>query len=55
MNKSTKGYIYAALAAASYGTNPIFALPLYHEGMTVSSVLLLRYTMAVAIMLVFTL
>ena len=55
MTKTTKGYIFAALAAASYGTNPIFALPLYHEGMNVSSVLLFRYVMAVAIMLAITL
>ena len=44
---SIKGYIYAAIAAASYGTNPIFAIPLYREGMDVNSVLLMRYIMAV--------
>ena len=49
-----KGYLYAAIAAASYGTNPIFAIPLYHEGISVSSVLFMRYAMAVAIMFVFT-
>ncbi len=45
-----KGYLFAAIAAASYGTNPIFAIPLYHEGISVSSVLFMRYAMAVAIM-----
>ena len=49
-----KGYIFAAIAAASYGTNPIFAIPLYHEGISVSSVLFMRYAMAVAIMFAFT-
>ena len=49
-----KGYIFAAIAAASYGTNPIFAIPLNHEGISVSSVLFMRYAMAVAIMFVFT-
>ena len=49
-----KGYLFAAIAAASYGTNPIFAIPLYHEGISVSSVLFMRYAMAVAIMFVFT-
>lgn len=44
------GYLFAALAAASYGTNPIFALPLYDDGMNVSSVLLLRYAIAVVMM-----
>lgn len=37
------GYFYAALAAASYGTNPIFAKPLYADGMNPDSVLLFRY------------
>lgn len=46
-----KGYLYAALAAASYGTNPIFAKPLYAEGMNPDSVLLMRYLLAVSLML----
>ena len=29
MNNKTKGFIYGAIAAASYGMNPLFALPLY--------------------------
>ena len=49
-----KGYIFAAIAAASYGTNPIFAIPLYREGISVTSVLFMRYAMAVAIMFVAT-
>ena len=49
-----KGYLFAAIAAASYGTNPIFAIPLYREGISVTSVLFMRYAMAVAIMFVFT-
>lgn len=46
-----RGYLYAALAAASYGTNPIFAKPLYAEGMNPDSVLLFRYLLAIALML----
>ena len=38
-----KGYIYAAVAAATYGTNPAFAVPLYEHGMNANSVLLFRY------------
>lgn len=38
-----KGYFFAALAAASYGTNPAFAIPLYDDGMDPNSVLLFRY------------
>ncbi len=49
-----KGYLFAAIAAASYGTNPIFAIPLYYEGISVTSVLFMRYAMAVAIMFVAT-
>jgi len=45
-----KGYLFAAIAAASYGTNPIFAIPLYREGISVPSVLFMRYAMAVVIM-----
>lgn len=41
---SLKGYLYAALAAAAYGTNPIFAKPLYEKGMNPDSVLFFRYT-----------
>ena len=51
---SLKGYLFAAIAAASYGTNPIFAIPLYREGISVTSVLFMRYAMAVAIMFVAT-
>lgn len=36
----TKGYIFAAVAAATYGMNPLFALPLYADGMDADSVLL---------------
>ena len=35
-----KGY---ALAAAAYGTNPAFAIPLYEQGMNPNSVLFFRY------------
>ncbi|MBE6331785.1 MAG: EamA/RhaT family transporter [Bacteroidales bacterium] len=45
-----KGYIYAALSAAAYGTNPIFAKPLYNDGMNPDSVLLFRYVLAVAVL-----
>lgn len=50
MSSSAKGYILAILSAVAYGTNPIFALPLYHDGMDVNSVLLLRYAIGVLAM-----
>ena len=47
-----KGYLLAALAAAAYGTNPAFAVPLYAEGMNPNSVLLFRYVMGLPILAV---
>lgn len=41
-----RGYILGMLAAAAYGTNPLFAMPLYGEGMSVDSVLFYRYAIA---------
>ncbi len=45
-----KGYILAALAAATYGTNPAFAVPLYEHGLNPNTVLLFRYLMGVPIL-----
>lgn len=38
-----KGYALAVPAAAAYGTNPAFAIPLYEQGMNPNSVLFFRY------------
>ena len=46
MTNRTKGYILAAISAAMYGMNPLFALPLYADGMSVESVLFFRYLFA---------
>ena len=43
MNTKLKGYVLGAVAAASYGMNPLFALPLYKEGMDPDSVLFFRH------------
>lgn len=50
MTNSTKGYILGAIAAISYGTNPLFAVPLYGMGMAVPSVLFYRYAFATLIL-----
>ncbi len=50
INSKVKGYTIGAIAAASYGLNPMFALPLYQEGMTPDSVLFFRYMLAIPIM-----
>ena len=51
MAREVTGYIFAALAAASYGTNPIFAKPLYAEGMNPDSVLLFRYLLGLLLLM----
>lgn len=48
--KSIKGYFLAAVAAAAYGTNPAFAVPLYEEGMNPNTVLLFRYVLGVPLL-----
>ena len=50
MNAKTKGYILGAVAAATYGMNPLFALPLYENGMDTDSVLLFRYLFALPLL-----
>lgn len=48
--KSIKGYLLAALAAAAYGTNPAFAVPLYEAGMNPNTVLLFRYLLGIPLL-----
>ena len=48
-SRQTKGYINGVLASVSYGTNPLFALPLYACGIVASSVLFFRYFIATLI------
>lgn len=50
MGLKVKGYVLGAIAAATYGMNPLFALPLYSAGMTVDSVLFFRYLCAIPIL-----
>lgn len=47
-----KGYTLAAFAAAAYGTNPAFAVPLYGQGMNPVSVLFFRYVIGLPLLLV---
>lgn len=47
MNDKVKGYLLGAVAAATYGMNPLFALPLYADGMDADSVLFFRYLFAI--------
>lgn len=45
-----KGYLLAAIAAATYGTNPAFAVPLYIDGMNPNTVLLFRYILGLPVL-----
>lgn len=45
-----KGFALAAIAAAAYGTNPAFAIPLYEQGMNPNSVLLFRYILGLPLL-----
>ena len=49
MSTKVIGYLLGALAEISYGTNPLFALPLYQAGMDPDSVLFFRYLFAIPI------
>lgn len=49
-NNLLKGYLIAAVAAITYGMNPLFAVPLYeYDGMNADSVLFFRYLLALPI------
>lgn len=50
MNTKAKGYLLGAVAAATYGMNPLFALPLYAGGMNPDSVLFFRYLFAIPLL-----
>ena len=50
MNVKAKGYALGVIAAATYGMNPLFALPLYEAGMTPESVLFFRYLFAIPVL-----
>ncbi len=50
VNGKVKGFVCGTIAAATYGMNPLFTLPLYAENMTPDSVLFYRYGFAVLIL-----
>ena len=52
MQTKAQGYLLGTIAAATYGMNPLFALPLYRHGMDVDSVLFFRYLFAILIIAV---
>lgn len=49
MKRKVAGILNGITAAVSYGTNPLFALPLFKTGIALNSVLFYRYALAVLI------
>lgn len=49
MRRKSKGIALGMFGACSYGTNPLFALPLYALGIGAGSVLFYRYSLAIVI------
>ena len=45
-----KGYSAGLVAEMTYGLNPLFALPLMHQGMNTSSILFFRYSLAIILL-----
>lgn len=50
MSLKTKGYIYGIISSITYGMNPLFALPLYKEGVNTDTVLFYRYLLAIVML-----
>lgn len=50
MSLKTKGFLYGIIAAVTYGMNPLFALPLYEEGINTDTVLFYRYLLAIVML-----
>ena len=49
MRYKSKGFLNGIFASVSYGTNPLFALPMYKLGLGANSVLFYRYFFAILI------
>lgn len=49
-SRKIQGYALGFIAAATYGLNPLFALPLMADGMDTPSILFFRYLFAIPIM-----
>lgn len=52
LRSKSVGYLFGILAAGFYGLNPMFALPLYQDGMNSVSVLFWRYALSVPMLAV---
>ena len=52
LNDKIKGYFCGAISGASYGLIPLFSLPIMRQGVDFDSLLLYRYLLAAAVMVV---
>ncbi len=53
MNDKLKGCLFGIVAAVTYGMNPLFALPLYKQGVSADALLFYRYGFAFVLLGVF--
>ena len=44
-SNTAKGYFFALISGMTFGTNPLFALPLYDRGFSTPSVLFYRFSL----------
>lgn len=53
LNSRTKGYIFALISGFTFGTNPLFALPLYDRGISTPAVLFYRFFLGAVLLSVY--
>ena len=50
LSNNIKGYLFALISGVTFGTNPLFALPLYERGIATPSVLFYRFSLGAVLM-----
>ena len=50
ISETFRGSLCGILSAVTYGMNPLFGLPLYHRGLTTSSVLFYRFLFTILLL-----
>ena len=53
ISNQTKGYLFALISGVTFGTNPLFALPLYDRGISTPSVLFYRFSLGAVLLAVY--
>lgn len=53
LSSRTKGYLFALISGFTFGTNPLFALPLYERGLSTPSVLFYRFSLGAVLLSIY--